>query len=46
MALHHEKQLETEICNYLSDHDWHYSPNDVGYDQERALFPEDRLRLA
>jgi type I restriction enzyme, R subunit len=41
MALHHEKQLETEICEYLAGHGWLYSPNDAGYDRERALFPED-----
>jgi type I restriction enzyme, R subunit len=41
MALHYEKQLETEICEYLVAHGWRYSPNDVGYDQARALFPED-----
>lgn len=41
MALHHEKQLETEICEHLAAHGWLYSPTDVGYDRERALFPED-----
>jgi type I restriction enzyme R subunit len=41
VAIHHEKQLETEICEHLSDHDWFYSPSDIGYDRERALFPED-----
>ncbi len=41
MALHHEKQLETEICDHLAAHSWLYSPTDDGYDRERALFPED-----
>ncbi|TQJ23805.1 type I restriction enzyme R subunit [Micromonospora sp. A202] len=41
MALHHEQNLEAEICAHLSSHDWAYSPNDDGYDKQRALFPED-----
>ena len=37
----HEKAFELEICEYLADHGWLYSPKDTGYDRERALFPED-----
>ena len=36
-----EGQFEAEICEYLAAHGWLYSPNDTGYDAERALFPED-----
>ena len=43
MADHHEVVLETEICEYLNGHGWLYSPNDTGYDRERALFPKDLL---
>ena len=41
MALHHEKQLEQEICDHLATHDWLYSPDDTGFDKQYALFPED-----
>ncbi|MBH0007956.1 type I restriction endonuclease subunit R [Salinibacterium sp. SWN1162] len=41
MALHHEDAFETEICEYLAAHGWEYSPDDLGYDRERALFPDD-----
>lgn len=41
MALHHEKQLEAEICEHLAAHGWRYSPTDAGYDKTHALFPED-----
>lgn len=43
MGLQHEIEFETEICAYLAAHGWEYSPNDDGYDRERALFPEDVL---
>jgi type I restriction enzyme R subunit len=38
---HHESAFESEICQYLSQHGWLYSPTDKGYDQELALFPAD-----
>ena len=38
---HHESSFEAEICEYLAEHGWLYSPTDVGYDRELALFPED-----
>ena len=38
---HHESSFEAEICQYLSEHGWLYSPNDEGYDRELALFPDD-----
>lgn len=41
MPQHHEVVLETEICEYLADHGWLYSPTDFGYDKSSALFPED-----
>lgn len=41
MPQHHEVVLETEICEYLADHGWLYSPSDAGYDKSLALFPED-----
>lgn len=41
MAIQHEDAFETEICEYLAAHGWEYSPNDTGYDRERALFPAD-----
>lgn len=41
MPQHHEVVLETEICEYLHDHGWLYSPTDAGYDKTLALFPED-----
>ncbi|WP_426505404.1 type I restriction endonuclease subunit R [Dactylosporangium sp. McL0621] len=40
-ADHNEVVFESEICSYLEDNDWLYSADDVGYDRERALFPED-----
>lgn len=36
-----EAAFETEVCSYLTSHGWLYSPDDAGYDRERALFPED-----
>lgn len=41
MAGHHESELEREICEYLEAHGWLYSPDDTGYDRDRALFPDD-----
>lgn len=41
MAQHNEIELENEICEHLAAHGWEYSPNDAGYDKERALFPAD-----
>lgn len=38
---HHESSFEAEICEYLAEHGWFYSPTDAGYDRELALFPED-----
>jgi type I restriction enzyme, R subunit len=43
MAQHNEVEFEKELAEYLADHGWLYSPNDTGYDKERALFPEDVL---
>ncbi|MCV7383145.1 type I restriction endonuclease subunit R [Mycolicibacter longobardus] len=43
MAQHNEIEFEKEIAEYLAAHGWLYSPNDTGYDKERALFPEDVL---
>ena len=41
MAQHNEVEFERELCEHLAAHGWHYSPNDDGYDRQRALFPED-----
>ncbi|GAY18747.1 hypothetical protein MSZK_54730 [Mycobacterium sp. shizuoka-1] len=38
---HHESAFESEICQYLAEHDWLYSTTDGGYDRELALYPED-----
>lgn len=38
---HHEAAFEAEICDYLAEHGWLYSPTDEGYDKELALFPDD-----
>ncbi|MEB3065729.1 type I restriction endonuclease subunit R [[Mycobacterium] zoologicum] len=43
MAQHNEIEFEKEIAEYLAAHGWLYSPNDTGYDKERALFPGDVL---
>lgn len=43
MAQHNEIEFERELAEYLAAHGWLYSPNDDGYDRERALFPEDIL---
>lgn len=41
MAQHNEIEFEKEFAEHLAAHGWLYSPNDTGYDRERALFPED-----
>ena len=41
MADYREITFEQEIAEYLAAHGWLYSPNDDGYDRERALFPQD-----
>jgi len=43
MAQHNEIEFEKEISEHLAARGWLYSPNDHGYDRERALFPEDIL---
>lgn len=41
MAQHNENQFEAELCQHLEANGWHYSPNDDGYDRQRALYPDD-----
>jgi len=41
VAQHTEIEFEREFAEYLAAHGWLYSPNDAGYDKERALFKED-----
>jgi type I restriction enzyme, R subunit len=41
MTQHRESAFEAEICQYLAEHGWLYSPTDLGYERELALFPED-----
>ncbi|WP_068493634.1 type I restriction endonuclease subunit R [Pseudoclavibacter helvolus] len=41
MSIHKEDAFEVEICEHLAANGWLHSPNDAGYDRERALFPED-----
>lgn len=36
-----EVAFENELCEHLAANGWLYSPNDTGYDRQRALFPED-----
>jgi len=43
MAQHNEIVFEDELCAYLHAHGWLYSPDDTGYDRERALYPADVL---
>lgn len=43
MAQHNEIEFEKEFADHLAAHGWLYSPDDTGYDRERALFPEDVL---
>ncbi|HEY5222847.1 MAG TPA: hypothetical protein VIJ18_07355 [Microbacteriaceae bacterium] len=35
MAIQHEVAFETELCEYLAEHGWKYSPNGEGYDRDR-----------
>lgn len=41
MPVHNERPFEDAVCAHLAANGWLYSPNDSGYDVERALFPED-----
>ena len=41
MADYNEIKFEQEIVEHLATQGWLYSPNDNGYDRERALFPDD-----
>jgi type I restriction enzyme, R subunit len=42
MSLHHEIELENDVCAYLGAHGWHYSEDDAkSYDRSRALFAAD-----
>lgn len=41
MSLHKEISFESEICQYLSEHGWQYSPDSSGYNRALALFPAD-----
>ncbi len=43
MGQHNEVEFEKEFAEYLAAQGWLYSPDDTGYDRERALFPEDVL---
>lgn len=38
-----KRPLQHDICAYLAAHGWVYSPNSVGYDAQRALYPSDVL---
>ncbi|MEW2484097.1 DEAD/DEAH box helicase family protein [Mycobacterium sp. NPDC049093] len=41
MTQHHESSFEAEICEYLAEQGWLYSPTDTGYDRELALVTDD-----
>jgi type I restriction enzyme R subunit len=41
MAQYNEIEFEKELCEHLARHGWYYSPDDTGYDRERALYPKD-----
>lgn len=43
MGQHNEVTFETELCEHLAQHGWLYSPDDAGYDRQRALYPDDVL---
>lgn len=44
MSLHKEINFETEICEYLAAHGWHYAEGEAAqYDRARALFAPDVL---
>lgn len=36
-----ESEFERELCEHLEANGWLYSPDDTGYDRQRALFPHD-----
>lgn len=36
-----ESEFERELCEHLAANGWLYSPDDTGYDVQRALYPED-----
>ena len=40
-ADYNEKPFESEICQHLAANNWLFSENGRGYDNRRALFPED-----
>ncbi|QIK72742.1 type I restriction endonuclease subunit R [Propioniciclava coleopterorum] len=40
-AQHREKTFEDELVAHLAAHGWEYSPDDDGYDVDRALYPPD-----
>jgi len=42
-APHQERSFQNEIVSQLVAHGWLHSSNSAGYDQERALYPEDLL---
>lgn len=40
-SLHQEQHFETEICEYLAAHGWHYEAKDAThYDRELALYTQ------
>ena len=41
MAQHNEIEFERELCEHLAANGWLYSPDDKGYDRQRALFSDD-----
>lgn len=41
MSLHKEISFESEICQYLAEHGWQYSPDSTGYSRALGLFPAD-----
>lgn len=41
MGIQHEDAFETELCKHLAANGWEHSPDDLDYDKERALFPDD-----
>jgi type I restriction enzyme R subunit len=45
MSLHHEIQLEAEICDHLAAHGWLYEEADAAkYDRAGALLPQSRVQ--
>jgi type I restriction enzyme R subunit len=45
--LHREISFETEVCDYLAAHGWHYAEGDATqYDRALALFPPDLVAWA